>query len=96
MLTARFEVELLAPVAGRELRAVGTLGRRLGKKLEASSTVWAGEQQVARGRGLFVAGPVGVDEVAAYRAARAQDEGEKAPKPRSALAFTPPPGPCAL
>jgi len=67
VLTARFEIELLAPVTGSSLRAVGQLDSRDGKKLEASATLYAGEQVVARGHGLFIASSMALDDVAAYR-----------------------------
>jgi acyl-coenzyme A thioesterase PaaI-like protein len=67
VLTARFEIELLAPVTGSSLRAVGKLDSRNGKKLEASATLYADDQVVARGKGLFIASSVALDDVPAYR-----------------------------
>ena len=67
VLTARFEVELLAPVTSPSLRAAGKLDRREGKKIEASATLHVGDEIVARGRGLFIAGPVALADVPAYR-----------------------------
>ena len=67
VLTARFEIELLAPVTGRSLRAVGQLDSRDGKKLQASATLYADDQLVARGRGLFIAGSTALADVPAYR-----------------------------
>ena len=54
-VTARFEVELLAPVVAGPLRAVGTLDRSEGRKHWASSELFDGTGRLAgRGRGLFV------------------------------------------
>ncbi len=72
VLTARFEIELLAPVTSPSLRAVGQLDRREGKKIEASATLYAGEELVARGQGLFIAAPIALAEVPAYRGTAAK------------------------
>ena len=67
VLTARFEIELLAPVTSASLRAVGRLDRQDGKTIEASATLHVGDELVARGRGLFIAAPIALAEVPAYR-----------------------------
>lgn len=54
-VTARFEVELLAPVQQGPLRAVGTLERSDGRKHWASSELFVGTGAcVGRGSGVFV------------------------------------------
>jgi acyl-coenzyme A thioesterase PaaI-like protein len=67
VLTASFEVQLRAKVTARELRAEGRLDGREGRKLRASATLYAGEEVVAEGRGLFVASDTPLSEVPSYR-----------------------------
>jgi acyl-coenzyme A thioesterase PaaI-like protein len=68
VLTARFELDLLAPVTATALRAVGRIHRREGSKLEAHSTLYADGAEVARGRGLFIISDRFLEDIAAYRA----------------------------
>ena len=67
VLTAHFEVELLAPVTSTSLRAVGKLDSQDGRKIKASATLYAGDQTVARGQGLFIASGAPLKDVPAYR-----------------------------
>ena len=74
VLTARFEVELLATVTSTSLRATGKLDSRDGDKLEASSTLYVGDRVVARGQGLFIARGHRLKDVPSYR--RRLDKGD--------------------
>ncbi|RMG09254.1 MAG: PaaI family thioesterase [Planctomycetota bacterium] len=67
VLTARFELDLLARVTARELRAEGAFESRSGRKIEASARLFAGEEIVARGRGLFLASEEPLSSLPAYR-----------------------------
>ena len=67
VLTARFEIELLAIVTCEALRSVGFLERREGKKVWARAELYDDrEQLVARGSGLFVVGRVALTEATGY------------------------------
>lgn len=68
VLTAHFEVDLLAPVTGKNIRAVGTLERQTGRKLEArSELVDPDGLVVARGTGLFIESRIALSDVPTYR-----------------------------
>ncbi len=67
VLTASFEIELLAPVTSPALRAGGTLTSHEGRSLSASSELFVGEDLVARGRGVFIASRIALESVPAYR-----------------------------
>ncbi len=66
VLTAEFETRLLAPVTGSVLRAVGTLDRREGRKVYATSELYDGEEHVGSGTGVFVVSEVPLDSIDAY------------------------------
>ena len=67
VLTARFEVELLAVVTCETLRALGRFERKDGRKIWASSELFdeAGSL-VGRGTGLFVVGKTPLTEATGY------------------------------
>ena len=67
VLTARFEIELLAKVTCEDLRALGFLERREGKKVWARSELYDDEGQlVARGSGLFIVGGIPLASAEGY------------------------------
>lgn len=67
VLTARFEVNLLAVVTGAEIRGVGTFIERDGRKLEASAELFDDDEVlVARGHGLFIASKMPLASVPSY------------------------------
>jgi len=68
VLTACFEVELLAPVTHGVLEAAGEVVAD-GRQIEAAATLEVGGALVARGRGSFARSGTGLDEVASYRPA---------------------------
>ena len=67
VVTARFELELLAMVSCTELTAVGFLEKREGRKLWARSELYddAGAL-VARGSGLFIVSTIGLESAMGY------------------------------
>ena len=67
VVTARFEVELLAMVSCTDVKAVGFLERREGRKLWARSELYddAGAL-VARGKGLFVISSIQLETAIGY------------------------------
>ena len=67
VVTARFEVELLAMVTCTVLKAVGFLERREGRKLWARSELYdeAG-MLVARGNGLFIVSSIELESATGY------------------------------
>ena len=67
VLTARFEVKLLAPISSTAMCAVGQLDRHNGRKLEASSTLYVEEQIVAKGCGLFIVSSHTLADLPDYR-----------------------------
>lgn len=68
VLTAHFEVDLLAPVSGNELRAIGKLTKHDGRKLRAQAELMdADDLVVARGHGLFIAGSTALESIETYR-----------------------------
>jgi len=75
VLTARFEVELLAMVTDESLRAVGTLERREGRKIWARSELFdASGECVARGHGVFITGALLLADAPGYLPTVAQAE----------------------
>lgn len=67
VLTAHFEVDLLAPVTSAQIRGEGRLEERDGKKLHASAELFdADGSLVARGKGLFIASRVRLDTIESY------------------------------
>lgn len=67
VLTASFEIELLAPVTSTTLRAEGKLEEHEGRTLSASSELFVGDDLVARGRGVFIVSRIALDSVPSYR-----------------------------
>jgi len=68
VLTAHFEVDLLAPVTTTHIRGEGRLEARDGKKLHASAELFDGDgNRVARGKGLCIAIRVRLDTIESYR-----------------------------
>ena len=67
VVTARFEVELLAMVTCEHVKAVGTFEKREGRKLWARSELFddAG-QLVARGSGLFIVSQIPLNASTGY------------------------------
>ncbi len=67
VLTATFEVELLAMVTCESLRAVGTLERREGRKIWARAELYDDNNTLAaRGSGLFIISQRALDETVGY------------------------------
>ena len=67
VLTAQFEVHLLAMVTDESLTAVGVLEKREGRKLWARSELFnAAGEQVAHGSGLFIVGGLNLADAQGY------------------------------
>ena len=67
LLTAKFEVHLLAMVTDESLTAVGVLEKREGRKLWARSELFnAAGEQVAHGSGLFIVGGLKLADAQGY------------------------------
>ena len=68
VLTAKFEVELLAIVSSSPLFAEGIVERREGRRIWASSVLRSSDQElVARGNGLFVVSRTRLSAELGYR-----------------------------
>lgn len=68
VLTAHFEVDLVAQVSGKLVVARGRLDERGERKLKASAELFdENERLVARGHGLFIVSRFSLAEVEGYR-----------------------------
>lgn len=66
VLTGSFQVDLLAPVAEGELRAVAEVQEDEGRWMTASGVLYSGDTVVARGRGRFARSRIPLDERVGY------------------------------
>ena len=67
VVTARFEVELLAMVSCTDVKAIGVLEKREGRKLWARSELFDDEGGlVAKGSGLFIVSAIQLDTKMGY------------------------------
>ena len=67
VLTAKFEVELVGAVTCEDIKAVGYLDRREGRKVWAHSELFNDQDElVARGKGLFIVSDIQLASVAGY------------------------------
>ncbi len=65
VLTARFEIEFLAPVRGGVLEAIGEVTGE-NHRVQATATLFLAGEEVARGRGEFARGGPRLADVASY------------------------------
>ena len=65
VLTARFEIEFLAPVRGGILEAIGEVAGEH-QRVEAAATLFLAGEEVARGHGEFARGGPRLADVASY------------------------------